>query len=62
MIRFPASLLAIVCFLLVTPNTAIVSASGKIVVSVKMMSQQTGFIDRTWLGGQGMITAIIVGL
>lgn len=27
-----------------------------------MMSQQTGFIDRTWLGGQGMITAIIVGL
>lgn len=60
---FPASLLAIVCFLLVTrPSTAIVSASGKIVVSVKMMSQQTGFIDRTWLGGQGMITAIIVGL
>lgn len=27
-----------------------------------MMSQQTGFIDRTWLGGQGMITAIIVSL
>jgi len=60
---FPAGLLSIVCFLLVTrPSTAITAASGKIIISAKMMGQQTGFIDRTWLGGQGMITAIIVGL
>ncbi len=59
----PAGLLAIVCFFLVMrPSTAITDASGKTLVSVEQMSGQTGFIDRNWLGGKGMIAAIIIGL
>ncbi|GEK06668.1 PTS sugar transporter subunit IIC [Schleiferilactobacillus harbinensis] len=47
-------------FLVMRPSTAIQNAAGKVVI--KDPSYLTGFIDRTWLGGQGMIAAIIIGL
>ena len=45
------------------PTTAVMNAAGKTVVSATQApTMLTGFIDRTWLGGQGMIAAIIIGL
>ncbi len=46
------SILALVSFLIVTSSTT-TSASGEVV---------TGIIPKTWVGGNGIITAIIMGL
>lgn len=60
----PAGMTALVSFFLVMrPTTAVMNAAGKTVVSATQApTMLTGFIDRTWLGGQGMIAAIIIGL
>lgn len=53
---------AVVGFLLVMrPTTAISNAAGTKVL-IKDPSYLSGFIDRTWLGGQGMIAAILIGM
>lgn len=60
----PAGMSALVSFFLIMrPTTAVMNAAGKTVVSATQApTMLTGFIDRTWLGGQGMIAAIIIGL
>ena len=60
----PAGMTALVSFFLIMrPTTAVMNAAGKTVVSATQApTMLTGFIDRTWLGGQGMIAAIIIGL
>lgn len=53
---------ALVGFILVMrPTAAIMNPAGTKVL-IKDTSYLSGFIDRTWLGGQGMIAAIIIGL
>ena len=54
---------AFVGFLVIMdPTTAVTEGSKTIIPAGKSASLLMGFIDRTWLGGQGMIAAIIVGL
>ncbi len=54
---------AFVGFLILMNSTTPVMNGAKTVVSVQQApTLLQGFIDRTWLGGQGMIAAIIVGL
>lgn len=59
----PAGMTAFVGFLILMNSTTPVMNGTKTVVSAQQApTLLTGFIDRTWLGGQGMIAAIIVGL
>ncbi|WP_179396048.1 PTS sugar transporter subunit IIC [Lacticaseibacillus absianus] len=57
----PAGLLAGVSFLLVMRPSNAVNVGGKVLATAEQMAQ-TSFIDRDWLGGKGMIAAIIVGM
>lgn len=59
----PAGMTAFVGFLILMNSTTPVMNGAKTVVSAQQApTLLQGFIDRTWLGGQGMIAAIIVGL
>ncbi|MFR0586026.1 PTS sugar transporter subunit IIC [Lactobacillus porci] len=59
----PAGMTAFVGFLIIMNPTSAVMNGTKTVISAKQAPNLlTGYIDRTWLGGQGMIAAIIVGL
>lgn len=59
----PAGMTAFVGFLIIMNSTTPVMDGNKTVISAaKAPNLLVGFIDRTWLGGQGMIAAIIVGL
>lgn len=59
----PAGITAFVGFLIImNPTTAVIDGSKTIISSAKAPSLLSGFIDRTWLGGQGMIAAIIIGM
>lgn len=59
----PAGMTAFVGFLIIMNSTTPVMDGNKTVISAaKAPNLLIGFIDRTWLGGQGMIAAIIVGL
>ncbi|KRN28330.1 hypothetical protein IV38_GL001328 [Lactobacillus selangorensis] len=59
-----AGLTALVSFFLVMrPSTNVANAAGKVLITGKNMGLfGGGYIDRTWLGGQGMIAAIIIGM
>lgn len=57
----PAAFVSLAGFLItMKPTTPIIDNSGKILI--KNVTELSGIIDKTWLGGQGMIAAIIVGL
>lgn len=59
----PAGMTAFVGFLIImNPTTAVMDGTKTLVSAEKAPTLLSGFIDRTWLGGQGMIAAIIVGL
>lgn len=59
----PAGMTAFVGFLIImNPTTAVMDGNKTIISSAKAPSLLSGFIDRTWLGGQGMIAAIIIGM
>lgn len=59
----PAGMTALVSFFLVMrPTTAVMNGTKTVVSATQAPNLLTGFIDRTWLGGQGMIAAIIIGL
>lgn len=59
----PAGLTALVSFFLVMrPSSAVMDGTKTLVSADKAPQVLGGFIDRTWLGGQGMIAAIIIGL
>ena len=57
----PAGLTALVSFLIIQRPTTAIMINGKIAVTAAQ-APQVQMIDRTWLGGQGMIAAIIIGL
>ena len=58
-----AGMTAFVGFLIIMNSTTPVKDGAKTIISAaKAPNLLIGFIDRTWLGGQGMIAAIIVGL
>ncbi len=52
----------LVFLIIMNPTTAVIDGSKTIISSAKAPSLLSGFIDRTWLGGQGMIAAIIIGM
>lgn len=59
----PAGMTSLVGFLLImNPSTAVMDGKRTIISAAQAPNLLSGFIDRTWLGGQGMIAAIIVGL
>ncbi|MDN6900016.1 PTS sugar transporter subunit IIC [Oenococcus sicerae] len=59
----PAGMTALVSFILIMhPTTAVMNGSKTIISATQAPTLLGGFIDRTWLGGQGMIAAIIVGM
>lgn len=59
----PAGLTAFVSFILVMhPTTAVMNGTKTVISASQAPTLLGGFIDRTWLGGQGMIAAIIVGM
>lgn len=59
----PAGMTAFVGFLVImNPSTAVMNGNKTIISAQQAPTLLSGFIDRTWLGGQGMIAAIIVGL
>ncbi|GKS80596.1 permease IIC component [Ligilactobacillus pabuli] len=58
----PAGLTALVSMLIVSKPTSPISIGDKELVTANQAGQITNYIDRTWLGEQGLITAIIVGL
>lgn len=59
----PAGMTALVSFLLIMhPTSAVMNGTKTVVSANQAPTLLGGFIDRTWLGGQGMIAAIIVGL
>lgn len=59
----PAGLTAFVGFLIImNPTSAVVNGTKTIISAKDAPSLLGGYIDRVWLGGQGMIAAIIVGL
>jgi len=49
-------------FLIMRPTTAVINGTKTVVSATQAPTMLGGFIDRTWLGGQGMIAAILVGL
>lgn len=54
---------AFVGFLIImNPTTAVMDGTKTVISAKQAPTLLQGFIDRTWLGGQGMIAAIIVGL
>lgn len=57
----PAGMIAVTCFLLVMRPSNGVTINDKVIASPAQMAQTT-FIDRDWLGGKGMIAAILIGL
>lgn len=59
----PAGMTAFVGFLIImNPTTPVMDGSKTVISAAKAPTLLTGFIDRTWLGGQGMIAAIITGM
>ncbi len=59
----PAGMTAFVGFLiLMNPTSAVMNGNKTVISAAQAPTLLSGFIDRTWLGGQGMIAAIIVGL
>lgn len=59
----PAGMTAFVGFLIImNPTTPVMDGSKTVISAAKAPTLLTGFIDRTWLGGQGMISAIIIGM
>ncbi len=59
----PAGMTALVSFFLVMhPTTAVLNGTKTVITSSQAPTLLSGFIDRTWLGGQGMIAAIIIGM
>lgn len=58
----PAGLLAIVVDILLQPDTVKQVTSITHPSKVSDVWQVSNVIDKTWLGGQGMVIAIIVGL
>ncbi|AEV96017.1 PTS sugar transporter subunit IIC [Pediococcus claussenii] len=59
----PAGLTSLVSFFVVIrPSTAVMNGTKTVIAAGKAPQLLGGFIDRTWLGGQGMIAAIIIGL
>lgn len=59
----PAGMTSLVSFLLIMhPTTAVMNGTKTLISANQAPTLLNGFIDRTWLGGQGMIAAIIVGL
>lgn len=59
----PAGITAFVGFLIImNPTTPVMDGSKTVISAAKAPTLLTGFIDRTWLGGQGMISAIIIGM
>lgn len=59
----PAGMTALVSFFLIMrPTTAVMNGTKTVVSATQAPTMLGGFIDRTWLGGQGMIAAILVGL
>ncbi|MGK4179413.1 PTS sugar transporter subunit IIC [Lapidilactobacillus dextrinicus] len=57
----PAGMIAATCFLMVMRPSNGVTIGEKVVATPTQMAQTT-FIDRDWLGGKGMIAAILIGL
>lgn len=57
----PAGLTALVSFFIIQRPTTPIMIDGKVLVSAAKVTQ-VSMIDRTWLGGQGMIAAILIGL
>ncbi|MFC6200534.1 PTS sugar transporter subunit IIC [Lactiplantibacillus nangangensis] len=57
----PAGLTALVSFLIIQRPTTAIMINGKVAVTAAQAAQ-VPMIDRTWLGGQGMIAAILIGL
>lgn len=59
----PSGLTAFVGFLIImNPTSAVMNGSKTVISAGDAPNLLTGYIDRIWLGGQGMIAAIIVGL
>ena len=59
----PAGMTAFVGFLIImNPTTPVMDGSKTVISAAKAPTLLTGFIDRTCLGGQGMIAAIIIGM
>ena len=60
----PAGLTGLVSFFLVMrPSTPVMDGTKTVISAAKApVLLNGGFIDRTWLGGQGMIAAIIIGM
>lgn len=59
----PAGMTAFVGFLIImNPTTPVMDGTKTVISAAKAPTLLTGFIDRTWLGGQGMIAAIIIGM
>lgn len=59
----PAGMTALVSFFLIMrPTTAVMNGTKTVISAAQAPTMLGGFIDRTWLGGQGMIAAIIIGL
>ena len=59
----PAGMTAFVGFLIImNPTSAVMNGTKTVISAEQAPALLGGFIDRTWLGGQGMIAAIIVGL
>lgn len=59
----PARMPALVSFFLIMrPTTPIMNGTKTVITANQAPTMLGGFIDRTWLGGQGLIAAIIVGL
>jgi len=59
----PAGMTALVGFLIIMrPTSAVMNGTKTVILANQAPTMLGGFIDRTWLGGQGMIAAILVGL
>lgn len=59
----PAGMTAFVGFLIImNPTTPVMDGSKTVISAANAPTLLIGFIDRTWLGGQGMIAAIIIGM
>lgn len=56
----PAGLLSIVSFVILTDSFAPISPAGR-AADGSVLDRVTGVIPKTWTGGQGMITALLVG-
>ncbi len=59
----PAGMTALVSFFVIMrPTTAVMNGTKTVISGSQAPTLLGGFIDRIWLGGQGMIAAILVGL